>query len=171
MPALHLRFPPALSRFARHCALLAAWSCLAMLGGCAGLRTDPVHINIVDLQPVAGQGMEMRFLVKLRVQNPNEEAISFDGVVVKLDVGDKPFATGVSSESGSIARFGEAVIGVPVSVSAFALVRQAFGIFDGEPGKNLPYTLSGRLAGGSFGGIRFHSKGTLDLPAVLGEPN
>ncbi len=33
---------------------------------------------------------------KLRVQNPNDSAIEYDGVYLKLEVLDKTFATGVS---------------------------------------------------------------------------
>lgn len=138
------------------------------LGGCASLQREAVRINVVGLEPVAGQGMEMRFLVKLRVQNPNDWPIDFDGVALDLDLNDKPFATGVSDQRGTVARFSETVLQVPVSVSAMAVLRQALGIMDSESRSNLPYTVSGRLAGGAFGGIRFHSKGTLELPAPPG---
>ncbi len=138
------------------------------LAGCASLQREAVRINVVGLEPIAGQAMEMRFLVKLRVQNPNESPIDFDGVVLDLDLSDKPFASGVSNQRGNIPRFGEAVLQVPVSVSAMAVLRQALGIMEDEPRRNLPYTVSGRLAGGAFGGVRFRSKGTLDLPAPFG---
>lgn len=142
----------------------------AALSACASLRHEAVRINVAGLEPIAGQGMEMRLLVKLRVQNPNDSPIDFDGVALDLDLAGKPFASGVSDQRGSIARFGETVLSIPVSVSAVALVRQALGFMEGEVRTNLPYTIRGRLAGGAFGGIRFRNEGTLDLPAPLSGP-
>ena len=141
------------------------------LTGCASLAyREPVRINVVGLEPIPGEGMEMRFKVKLRVQNPNETAIDFDGLALDLDLNGRPFASGVSDHSGSVARFGEALIEIPVSVSAIAVVRQALGVIEGEPKTEVPYTLRGRLAGGLLGGTRFSDAGTLKLPEPLRNP-
>ena len=109
----------------------------------------------------------MRFAVKLRVQNPNDAAIDFDGIALELELNDAPFATGVSDQRGSVARFGEAVVSVPVTVSAIAVVRQALGVLDGKPSASVPYTVRGRLAGGVLGGVRFSDTGKLSLPDSL----
>lgn len=124
-----------------------------------------MRINVVGLEPLPGQGMEMRFVVKLLVQNPNDSAIDFDGLTLELDLDGKPFATGVSDQRGSVPRFGEARVDIPVSVSAVAVVRQALGVIEGGTGDSVPYTLRGRLAGGVLGGIRFADQGVLRLPA------
>lgn len=138
------------------------------LAGCASLvQREPVRINVVGLEPLPGQGMEMRFAVKLRVQNPNDTAIDFDGLALELDLNDKPFATGVSDQRGNVPRFGEAVINIPVTVSAVAVVRQALGVMDGKAVDTVPYSLRGRLAGGLLGGVRFADKGALSLPDGL----
>ena len=138
------------------------------LVGCASLvQREPVRINVVGLEPLPGQGMEMRFAVKLRVQNPNDTAIDFDGLALELDLNDKPFATGVSDQRGNVPRFGEAVINIPVTVSAVAVVRQALGVMDGKAVDTVPYSLRGRLAGGLLGGVRFSDKGALSLPDGL----
>src|SRR5208282_4170407 len=87
--------------------LSAAW----MLAGCVnlGLR-EPVQVNVVGIEPLPGEGMEMRMAVKLRLQNPNDVAMDFDGISIVLDVRGSTFATGVSSERGSVPRFGETVV-------------------------------------------------------------
>jgi hypothetical protein len=41
-----------------------------------------------------------------------------------MDVQGKTFATGVSDAGGSVPRFGDAIISVPVTVSALRMVRQ-----------------------------------------------
>lgn len=150
-----------------HTARLAATLVLILFAtGCASLaQRDPVRINVVGIAPLPGQGMEMRLAVKLRVQNPNDDAIEFDGVALELEVNDKLFAAGVSASKGSVPRFGEVVLEVPVSVSAMAVVRQALGMIEGKPASTVPYVLRGRLGGGLLGGRRFSSSGTLELPA------
>ncbi|MBP6096365.1 MAG: LEA type 2 family protein [Methyloversatilis sp.] len=140
---------------------------LIALGGCAGLASrDPVRINLVGLEPLQGEGFELRFAVRLRVQNPNDSAIDYDGVALELDVNDKSFATGVSDMKGSVPRFGESVISVPVTVSAIAALRQALGLAEGASLKNLPFVLRGKLAGGPFGTLRFSEEGRLSLPGT-----
>lgn len=133
------------------------------LGGCATLRQDPVQVYVVGIEPLQGQGLELRMLVKLRVQNPNDTPIQYDGIYVDLDVEGQPFASGVSDASGEVPRFGETVISVPVSVSAFRLLRSAVGAL-GEPKDKIEYALSGKLAGPVFTTVRFNAKGTMTLP-------
>ena len=49
---------------------------LLSLGGCALFPDrDPLNINVVGFEPLASQDMEVRFAVKIRVQNPNDTAI------------------------------------------------------------------------------------------------
>lgn len=142
-----------------------------ILAGCASLmQREPVRINVVGLEPIPGEGMEMRFKVKLRVQNPNETAIDFDGLALDLDLNGKAFASGVSDRAGSVPRFGETLIEIPVSVSAIAVVRQALGVIEGDGKAEVPYALRGRLAGGLLGGMRFSDSGTLKLPDPLKTP-
>jgi len=146
--------------------LLAALALL--LGGCAALPTrDPPRVNVVGIEPLASEGLEMRLAVKLRVQNPNDTPIEFDGIAFDLEVNGKPLAAGVSDAQGTVPRFGEAVLSVPVSISALAVVRQAMGLIDGESRDRLPYVLRGKLAGGVFGTMRFATEGTLAWPGSM----
>jgi LEA14-like dessication related protein len=156
------------SRIASRIALLAFLSLAALLSACAGLPFgQPLNVNVVGLEPLAGQGMEGRFLVKLRVQNPNEQALDYDGVSIELDVRGSRLASGVSDARGSVPRFGESVLEVPVSVPVSAMVRQALGFATGDRSR-VDYRLRGRLASTGFGGVSFSSSGELTLPAGLG---
>jgi hypothetical protein len=136
------------------------------LGACAGLSgRDPVQVSVAGIESLPGQGLEMRMMVKLRVQNPSETPVEYDGVYVKLDVLDKTFATGVSDERGSIPRFGESVIGVPVTVSTLRVALNTLGFVLGDkPADKVRYKLSGKLAGPSFGSTTFQADGELALP-------
>jgi LEA14-like dessication related protein len=131
---------------------------------------DPLNINVVGIEPLQSQGMEIRFAVKIRVQNPNESPIDYNGVALDLEVNGQPLASGVSDQSGSIARFSETVLTVPVSVSAFSVLRQTLGLSQTQSLNNLPYVLRGKLAGGLFGTMRFTDTGKLSLPGAIAVP-
>ncbi len=146
----------------RHLSILLL---VATLGACASWAPrDPLHIDLVGLEPLPGEGLEVRFAVKLRVQNPNESAIDFNGVSLQLDINDQPLARGVSDQSGQVPRFGETVISVPVTISAYSVFRQAWGASAHQPGQSLPYQLRGKLADGLFGTRRFSDSGQLTWP-------
>jgi len=82
-----------------------------MLSACASMPSrDPLQVNVAGVESIPGEGMELRLLVKLRVQNPNDTPIEFDGVSLNLDVMGRDFASGVSDQAGTVPRFGEAVV-------------------------------------------------------------
>ncbi|WP_432219558.1 LEA type 2 family protein [Pseudomonas kribbensis] len=140
---------------------------LLSLSACALFpNRDPVNINVVGVEPLPSQDLEVRFAIKLRVQNPNETAIDYNGIALDLDVNGHSFASGVSDQSGSIPRFSEAIVSVPVSISAFSVLRQTLGLSQTQSLDNLPYVLRGKLAGGVFGTMRFVDSGKLSLPRV-----
>jgi len=66
---------------------------------------DPPQVTVAGFEPLEGQGMELRLNVKLRVQNPNDSPIDYNGVSVQMNVQGKSLATGVSPASGSVPRF------------------------------------------------------------------
>ena len=160
--------PRALFPVASLRAVLLLFATAFVLGGCAGFTREPVSVSVAGLDPLVGQGLEMRFSLKLRVQNPNDAPIEYDGISVALDLNGTPFASGVSDRSGVVPRFGETVIDVPVSVSAFAAARQAWNLPGAAASGELPYALRGRLAGGVLGSVHFRDAGTLRMPATPG---
>lgn len=127
-------------------------------------QRDPLQITVVGIDPLPSQDLEVRFAVKLRVQNPNDSAIDYDGLALNLTVNGQPLASGVSNEHGRLERFSETVLNVPLSVSAFSVLRQTLGLSQTQSLDNLPYTLEGKLAGGLFGTVRFSDSGRLRLP-------
>ena len=140
------------------------------LGGCASMPgRDPLQITVADIESLPGEGMELRMLIKLRVQNPNDAPVEYTGVYVKLDVLDKTFATGVSNQHGSIPRFGESIIGVPVTASMMRIALNAFGILNGQPVDKISYTLEGKLDGPVFGSTRFSAQGQFSLQNVMSQ--
>lgn len=147
------------------CVLLVSLSACALLS-----NRDPLNVNVVGLEPLPSQDMEVRFAVKIRVQNPNETAIDYNGLALDLEVNGQPLASGVSDQSGTIARFSDTVLTVPVSVSAFSVLRQTLGLSQTQTLNNVPYVLRGKLAGGLFGTLRFVDSGKLSLPGPNATP-
>ncbi|UVM02611.1 LEA type 2 family protein [Pseudomonas laurylsulfatiphila] len=140
-------------------------SILLCLSACSSLpNRDPLKINVVGIEPLQGEGMEVRFAVTIRVQNPNDYNLTYSGVALDLDINGQPFASGVSDQRGEIGRFSDTVVSVPVSVSAFSFIRQTYGISQMKTLNNMPYILRGKLSGGVFNTKRFVDSGTLNLP-------
>ncbi len=149
--------------------LLVALLALA-LGACAALAPrDPLNVQVAGIQPLQGEGLELRFLVRLRLQNPNDGAIDYNGVALDLKVNGRRLASGVSDQRGTVPRFGETVLSVPVTISAFSAARQALGLAENID-MQVPYVLRGKLAGGLFGTQRFVERGTFDLSPVTANP-
>ena len=149
-------------RLVRSMLLLAT----VLLSACASMPSrDPLQVTVAGVESIPGEGLELRLLVKLRVQNPNDTPIDFDGVSLNLDVMGRAFASGVSDQAGTVPRFGEAVVAVPVTVSLMRMARQVLGMLDGKPVDKVTYSMSGKLHGASmFGTQRFTSKGEFELP-------
>jgi hypothetical protein len=147
-------------------ALLPPW-----LGACATLGLgEPPRVDLVGLGSLPGQGLELRFLAKLRLQNPNSEPLAFDGVSLELDLRGQRFASGVAPLSGQVAGFSETVLEVPVTVSGFTIARQVLDLLrqaQGDAGlERVTYELRGRLGGAGLGGTAFSRTGEIDLSGL-----
>ncbi len=146
-----------------------------VLSGCATYpHREPIEVYVADVATLAGEGLELRMLVKLRIQNPNDVPLAFNGVAMQMDVQGRPFATGVSDASGVVPRFGETVVAVPVSLSVFGFARRAVdAVANAYRRGKLTYELKGKLAGGpDTESVYFKSDGEFVLPdEVFGNTN
>ncbi len=141
-----------------------------LLGGCAMLQpTEPLDVTVAGIESLPSEGMELRMAVKLRVVNPNDQPIDFDGLSVRLIVQGKTFATGVSDQRGTIPRFGTEVVTVDVTLSPLRVAWNAFGMLmnDNVPDK-IRYDLEGKINRGGFGAVHFRADGELKMPGPSG---
>jgi len=122
---------------------------LLTLSACALFpNRDPVNINVVGIEPLQSQDLEVRFAVKLRIQNPNETSIDYSGVALDLEVNGRPLASGVSDD---VNRQGE-LLADPVSIGQRAAQRAASRLGARPvPTCEVPVLFSAELAGGLFG--------------------
>lgn len=148
---------------------LLALLCATLLNGCAALSMpEPLNVTIADLRPIEVGVLEQRYALKVRLLNPNDTEISFDGVVFDLEINGIPFAKGVSDQRSVIPRFGEALIDVQAVSGLQNILRQINELLKGER-TSLTYRIKGRLHGGGFGFTRFDSSGEIAIPARIGE--
>jgi LEA14-like dessication related protein len=138
-----------------------------ILSGCASMGLhEPLRVSLAGMEPLEGKGMEARFAVKIRIQNHGGTPIDYDGIALDLDVQGLSFASGVSDQSGTIPRFGESVLTVPVTVPATAIVRHIYGFATNDRAK-VDYRLQGKLGvPGLSLGKYFDSGGEITLPPV-----
>jgi len=152
--------------------VLLVFLLVASVTGCATLSgSDAPNVRVVGIEPLPSEGLEVRFALKLRVQNPNESALMYDGMSVNLDLDGRGLASGVSNAAGEIPRFSEALLTVPVSISAFSAIRQLLARAGNSQSTGsslnqpIAYTLKGKMGApeGSLRTIRFSDKGELNL--------
>jgi LEA14-like dessication related protein len=141
--------------------VLAIAAVLTAFAGCSTFEArDPLQVSVAAIEPMQekGDGMELRLLVRLRVQNPNSTEIAWDGAYVKVEVQDRTFATGVSDAGGTLGGFSETMVEVPVTIPMLRMVRHFVGMMDDPPSEQVSYAMSGKL-----GGHRFKATGEFSL--------
>lgn len=137
---------------------------LLTLTGCANLSgRDPLYIDVAGIEQLPGEGMELVLAVRIRVQNPNDRPVEYDGVALALDVNDRKLATGVSDEVGIVPRYGEIVFTIPMTISAFDVARQLYGFMNSDEPNQVRYSVRGKLEGGLLGTRRFQDEGMFTL--------
>ena len=153
-------------RFVQVAAGAVLTSFLAACAGFPGVR-DPLQVSVADIESLPSEGLEVRMRVKLRVRNPNDTPVDYDGVSLSLTVLDQAFASGVSDGRGTIPRYGETLVTVPVTASLLRIGLDMFArVGSGKPIEKVTYRLEGKLNGPMFGAARFQSQGELALPAL-----
>jgi LEA14-like dessication related protein len=133
--------------------------------GCVTLpNSDPLTVTVAGVEPLPGEGLELRLAVRVRIQNPNDAPVEYSGAALSLDLNGRGLASGVSDSAGTVPRYGEAVLTIPVTISAFNMARQVLGFASVRDRNEVRYRVRGKLEGGLFGTRRFDAEGTLELP-------
>ncbi len=116
-----------------------------LLAACASLkeRPEPPKVSLAGLEIREIGLFEQRYLVKLRLQNPNDFALDINGMDYEIFINERSFAHGVSRNSVSLPSFGEDVLKVDVISSLNRIFEQ---LRDLERGFDQP--LNYRITGG-----------------------
>jgi len=150
--------------------LAAAGLGLGMVGGCAGLQfgMKKPEVSVASIRLLDGNLLEQRFMLTLRVTNPNTSDISVEGLSFTLDINGQHFARGVGNQPVVIPRLGEATLDVTATTGLAGFLRQFKELMKGRD--TLEYRIKGRLVTGNFGGIDFDQTGEVGMPKGQGEP-
>ena len=144
---------------------------MTVVGACAGLpNRDPLYVNVANVEPLPGEGLELTLAVTLRIQNPNDTPVEYTGAALQVDLNGRSLATGVSDRVGVVPRYGETVFTIPVTISAFDMARQVFAFVNSENPDEVRYRVRGKLEGGLFGTRRFRDEGSFTLSAPPSAP-
>ncbi|MDP3083631.1 MAG: LEA type 2 family protein [Rubrivivax sp.] len=141
---------------------------LMLLPACAGIGGRPApRVDLAGIDSLPGEGFELRFMLKLRVQNPGDADLRYDGIWVELELRGQRLASGGAPVAGVVPRFGEALVLLPGTASGLSLARQLLSLLrgarDGSASGPVAYALRGRLGGAGWGGGDFESRGEIDL--------
>jgi LEA14-like dessication related protein len=135
-----------------------------LVAGCASLSSrDPLTIDVAGIDPLPSEGLELRLAVRVRIQNPNDATIDYTGAALDLELNGQRLASGVSGELGTVARYGESVLTIPVTISAFNVARQLMGFIDNRNPERVTIRISGKLDGGFLSTYRFSDEESIEL--------
>lgn len=136
-----------------------------LLAGCAALLERPrVSIANVTLKEV--KLFEQLYTLELRIQNPNDTALTITGLTFNLEVNDKAFATGLTSAGVTIERLGTGLLAVEAVSPLTSLLRQIQAAQQGGLSR-LRYRLRGALYVTELGvKLPFDEQGEIELPTV-----
>jgi LEA14-like dessication related protein len=118
----------------------------SLLAGCVGFlrRPDPPLVTVADVTLASATLFEQRYVVRLRLQNPNPFALSLAGLDYSLLVNDRPFAAGVSNRPVAVPAYGTEVLDVDAYSSLGEILGQFRKLGEGIP-RALHYRLKGRV--------------------------
>ena len=110
---------------------------LNVLSGCASLlpKLDPPKVNLVSFRSLPAESGAPRFEIKLRVVNPNKQALDIAGISYSVELLNKELVTGAANDIAPIAGYGEGEVTLQAELQLLELVRllASFGTTNSEP--------------------------------------
>ena len=134
---------------------------LLLMAGCASLgeKREPPRVSLANIKLVDLQLLEQRYLVTLRIQNPNPKELAIEGMSFELEINEQDFAYGVSADAVTVDPYAEALVDVAVVSSLFSIIDQ-LKTQNSRQGKPLTYRLTGKASiAGSMLTIPFERAG------------
>lgn len=134
-----------------------------LLAACAPVISKPPAVTLagVDLESIGL--FEQRYILQLRVTNPNDSDIPVEGVSFDIELNGMHFASGVSNSAVTIPRLGEALLEVKATSNLASFMRQLRDLNkDGKSG--LDYRIKGDLRVSGYGAVPFDRAGEVAFP-------
>jgi len=120
------------------------WVLVWLLAGCAGLmeRPEPPQVSLAGLRVLDADLFEQRYLLILRIQNPNPRPLEIAGVSLQLDLNGHPLASGVGARDAVVEPYSDARVEVVAVSNLWKLFRQ---LEQADQANGLHYRLHGRV--------------------------
>jgi hypothetical protein len=84
---------------------LALFAAALLVAGCAGMTgRDPLNVTVAGVEPMKGEGLELRLGVKLRVQNPTTMRSTLTACTSSSTSRARASRAGVSDAHGTVPR-------------------------------------------------------------------
>jgi LEA14-like dessication related protein len=141
-----------------------------VVAGCATLSgLEQPRVSVSNITPQDMTLFEQKFLVELRIQNPNDAALGVKGMTFNLDLNGKPFATGLSNKAVTIPRFGSELVEVEVFSGLTGILKQLQTLAAGGPPR-FTYRLRGKVyLDQPSVALPFDEQGEIELPVPAGQ--
>jgi LEA14-like dessication related protein len=151
----------------RHETRLFIVLCLvAMLSACATpLRDfDEPEVELTGFRALPSSGMEARFLLQLRILNPNAVPLKINGIHYELLLREQRALSGVSADAVRIPAYGEGKLELEAAAGVLGSLALVRDLLANPPEQGLPYTLRAKLSvDGALRALRLERAGTLRL--------
>lgn len=135
-----------------------------LLVACATLSWQKPEVTIADIQPGKSTLFEQTVTLTLRVQNPNNRALSAQGLTFDVAIAGEKLARGVSPQAIEVAPLSESLVTVELHTSTRRWLKQIARLLE-RPDSALDYEISGQLQGlNGLGTLPFSSKGEWHRP-------
>jgi LEA14-like dessication related protein len=137
---------------------------VAGLLGCASMASiEPLDVTLANLNITEVTVFETTLVAKLRITNPNPEALSIEGASFKLYLEDKKVGSGTCNEAFSVERLDSTVIDVLFHLNNASAVLRLKDILEDD---EVRYGIRGGLfLQGTFGSkkLKVEQTGRIDL--------
>ena len=145
---------------------LAAITCAAFLAACSLFtpKFERPNLSVVGIQMLDGNFFQQNFLVRLKIQNPNDRALPVNGLGADLKIAGEKFATGVSNRAFTVGAYGETEFEMTVSANMAVGLLKLLAKGDSKLDA-IDYDLSGKVSIDLpfMRSIPFHQNGAYSL--------
>lgn len=137
-----------------------------LLCGCAVLapKFEKPSLEVADIRMLDGNLFSQTFLVTLRIQNPNDQALPVKGLWADLKVAGEPFASGVTNRAFTVPALGQSEFELRVNANlALGVLKLLSSSQDRR--NSIDYELDGKVSVDLpfMRSIPFHQNGVYSL--------
>lgn len=119
---------------------------LFLLSGCATINLDyeEPSVELVSFKALPTNGFEQNFEIGLKLTNPNNFELPFNGISYQLNVAGETLAHGVAANIPTAEAYGESRFVVPISTSLLGGIKVIRALMDSK-GQDISYQLKAKL--------------------------